>query len=56
MKHDLQDFTLRGLVLLAGALSAVLLTLKGQSQALPALAIGATLGTLFMTRFGATEE
>jgi hypothetical protein len=46
MKHprDLQDLALRALIVIAGALSAVLLAMKGQAQALPALAIGATLG------------
>ena len=48
-KHfDLRDFTLRALIMVAGALSAVLLALKGQAQALPALAVGATLGAMFM--------
>ena len=50
MKHsfDLQDLALRGLILVAGVLSAVLLAMKGHAQALPALAIGATLGAFFM--------
>ena len=50
-----QDIALRALILIAGAVSAVLLVLKGQAQALPALAIGATLGA-FAMRMGATEE
>lgn len=45
---DLRDLALRGLIIVAGAVSAVLLALKGQAQALPALAIGATLGAFFM--------
>lgn len=45
---DLQDYALRGLIIVAGVLSAVLLALKGQAQVLPALAIGATLGAVFM--------
>ena len=45
---DLRDIALRGLILVAGAVSAVLLALKGQAQALPALAVGATLGAFFM--------
>jgi hypothetical protein len=50
-----QDLALRSLILVAGAVSAVLLMLKGQGQAVPALAIGATLG-VFAMRIGATEE
>jgi len=50
-----QDIALRSLIVVAGALSAVLLVLKGQAQAVPALAIGATLGA-FAMRSGATEE
>lgn len=42
--RDLQDLALRVLICVAGALSAVLLAMKGQAQVLPALAIGATLG------------
>ena len=55
-RSTLQDFALRGLVLVAGVLSAVLLVLKGQAQAVPALAIGAMLGAVAMTRFGARQE
>ena len=42
--QDLQDRALRVLIVIAGALSAVLLAMKGQAQVLPALAIGAMLG------------
>jgi len=52
---NFQDLALRSLIVVAGAISAVLLLLKGQGQALPALAIGATLG-VFAMRSGATEE
>ena len=45
---DLRDLALRGLLLVAGAVSAVLLAMKGQAQALPALAVGATLGAFMM--------
>ena len=38
------DFALRALIVFAGGLAAVLLSLKGQGQALPALAVGGTLG------------
>ncbi len=53
MNHDL---ALRVLVVVAGTLAAVLLVLKGQAQALPALAVGATLGAFAMGRFGPSEE
>ena len=56
MKLGLQDIALRALIVIAGAISAVLLTLKGQALALPALALGATLGTALLSRTGATEE
>lgn len=55
-KFDLQDLALRTLIVLAGVVSAILLTLKGQGQALPALALGATLGAVAMARIGPTEE
>ena len=45
---DPQDVVLRGLIVGAGLLSAALLVMKGQAQALPALAVGATLGAFFM--------
>ncbi len=47
-QFDIRDFALRALIIAAGAISAVLLALKGQAQALPALAAGATLGAFFM--------
>jgi hypothetical protein len=56
MRFDFQDLALRALILIAGGLAAVLLTLKGQGQALPALAVGATLGVCVMTRFGPSEQ
>jgi len=43
-----RDLALRVLILVAGTLSAVLLALEGYAQALPALAIGATLGVSLM--------
>lgn len=55
MKLDL-DFALRALIVVAGVLSAILLSLKGQAHALPALAIGGTIGACFMARFGPSEE
>ena len=50
-EHDLQDYALRALIVVAGGIAAVLLAMKGQGQALPALAIGGTLGAFFMHRF-----
>jgi hypothetical protein len=44
----MQDFALRGLIMVAGIVSAALLILKGQAQAVPALALGATLGAFAM--------
>jgi hypothetical protein len=54
-KFDLQDFALRALILVAGGVAAALLTLKGQGQALPALAVGGMLGA-FVMRSGASEN
>jgi small-conductance mechanosensitive channel len=56
MKFDLQDVALRTLILVAGGLAALLLVLKGQGQALPALAVGGTVGACVMARFGPTER
>ena len=53
---DMQDIALRTLIVVAGILAAVLLALKGEAQALPALAVGGTLGAFVMARFSATEE
>jgi hypothetical protein len=53
-KIDLQDLALRTLIVVAGGISALLLVLRGQAAALPALAIGGTVGAFFMTRL--TEE
>ncbi|HET8774781.1 MAG TPA: hypothetical protein VFP80_13345 [Thermoanaerobaculia bacterium] len=50
MKHDLRDFALRALILVAGGLSALLLALKGHGEALPAVALGGALGAFFATR------
>ena len=50
------DFALRTLIVLAGGLAAVVLSLKGQGQALPALAVGGTLGAFMMARFGPSAE
>lgn len=53
--HTFQDVALRGLILIAGAIAAVLFVLKGQAPAVPALAVGATLGAFAMGRVGASE-
>lgn len=53
---DVRDYALRALIVLSGGVAAVLLTLKGQAQALPALAAGAAMGVVLMTRFGASAE
>ncbi|SRR5258708_5360973 len=55
MRFDLKDVALRTLILVAGGLAALLLALKGQGQALPALAVGGTLGACVMARFGPGE-
>ncbi|HET7436732.1 MAG TPA: hypothetical protein VFN10_18630 [Thermoanaerobaculia bacterium] len=55
MKPDLLDVSLRVLIAVAGGLSAVLLSMKGYGQALPALAVGGTLGACFAARFQSTE-
>lgn len=53
---SLQDLALRTLIVLAGGIAAALFILKGQGEALPALAVGATIGTFAMARFGPEEE
>lgn len=56
MKLDLQDWLLRSLIVVAGGLSAILLAMKGYAPALPALALGAGLGSLLAGRFGTNED
>ncbi len=56
MKFDFRDIALRSLIFVAGGLAALVLALKGQGQALPALAVGGTLGACFMARFGPTQH
>ena len=55
-KPDPKDFALRALIVVAGAVAAALLVLKGQAQAVPALAAGATLGAVMMCQFGPNEQ
>ncbi len=50
MKFDLQDIALRLLFVLAGAVAAVVLALKGYGAALPGLAIGGMLGAFAVSR------
>jgi hypothetical protein len=50
------DLALRTLIVLAGAVAALLLALKGEGQALPALAVGGTVGACMMARYGPSEE
>src|SRR5215212_895965 len=56
MKLNFQDLTLKALILVAGSLAAVLLAIKGHGEALPALALGSTLGAVFAGRFGTSQE
>src|SRR5712692_839527 len=44
------DLALRTLIVLAGAVAALLLALKGEGPALPALAVGGTVGACMMAR------
>jgi hypothetical protein len=54
--NNIQDLALRALIVVAGVVAALLLSLKGQASALPALALGATLGAVFVGRFGESAE
>jgi hypothetical protein len=56
MELDRKDFALRTLILVAGGLSALLLTMEGHGVALPAVAVGGALGAFFAARVQATEE
>jgi len=49
------DLALRALIVVAGVLAAVVLALKGQGAALPALAVGGILGAC-VTRFATSSE
>jgi hypothetical protein len=55
-RFDFHDFALRTLLVLAGAVAAVLFVLKGQAAALPGLALGGILGACAMARFGPSAE
>ncbi|HET7704979.1 MAG TPA: hypothetical protein VFM36_02755 [Thermoanaerobaculia bacterium] len=54
-RFDAQDLALRTLIVVAGALAATWFALNGEAQALPGLAIGGTLGAVFMARLAATQ-
>jgi hypothetical protein len=49
MKHDHKDFALRALIVVAGCLAAVVLTIKGFGEALPGVAIGGALGAFVVS-------
>lgn len=54
-RFDAQDLALRTLIVVAGALAATWFALTGEAEALPGLAIGGTLGAVFVARLGATD-
>lgn len=56
MTHDFRDYALRVLILVAGGLAALLLTLKGHGEALPAVALGGAIGAFFASRTQTSEE
>jgi len=55
-KIDFQDLALRTLIVVAGGVAAALFILKGQGAALPALALGGTLGACMMAHYGPSAE
>lgn len=55
MNLDIRDYTLRGLILLAGALSALLLTMQGWGPAVPAIAIGGAVGAMCASKLESVE-
>jgi hypothetical protein len=55
-RFDVQDLALRTLIVVAGGLAAAWFALNGEAQALPGLAIGGTLGAVFVAQLSATEE
>ena len=50
-----QDMLLRVLIVVGGVIAAALFVLKGEGEALPALAIGGMLGAFLVTRFESEE-
>lgn len=55
MKFDRLDLSLRALFLVAGGLAAVVLTLQGHGEALPAVALGGGIGAFFAARVQSQE-
>jgi hypothetical protein len=55
-KFDLRDVLMRVLLVAAGVIAAALFVRQGQAHALPALAIGATIGVFCMTGVQTGEE
>lgn len=53
---DRKDLALRTLILVAGALSAVLLAMQGYGIALPAVAVGGALGAWVAARVQTVSE
>lgn len=56
MRNELLDVTLRTLILVAGALAALLLAREGYGPALPAVAVGGALGAFFASRVQPTSS
>jgi len=56
MRHDLRDFALRTLILIAGGVAAILLAREGYAPALPAVAVGGALGAFFAARVQPTSS
>ena len=55
MNLDVRDYALRGLILLAGGISALLLSMQGYGVAVPAVAIGGAIGAAFASRFQSAD-
>ena len=50
-----QDLVLRALIIVSGVVAAALFVLRGEGEALPALAVGGMLGAFLVTRFESEE-
>lgn len=50
-----QDMVLRALIIVSGVVAAALFVLRGEGEALPALAVGGMLGAFLVTRFESEE-
>lgn len=53
---DWRDYGIRGILIIAGAVAAVLFVQHGQADALPPLALGGLLGAGVMHKLGTSEE